>query len=213
METRERIIQAYCNHLREHGKPPETVFVFCKELALSEREFFTEFPSLEAVESAFWEDLVARVVLAVEAGSEWAGFTARQRLLSFLYAFCEESLDSRSLLLLRLSHIGPMEKPAYLKGFERRFKAFAKSILLHGVSLNEVADRGRLSTLYPEALYLHFRSVVDFHLKDDSRGYERTDAFIEKTVAVAFDFVRTQIFDSSLDLVRFLIPAWDCHRE
>jgi hypothetical protein len=48
--------------------------------------------------------------------------------------------------------------------------------------------------------------VIDFSLKDDSRGYERTDAFIEKSVAVAFDLIRTQVVDSALDLARFLAP-------
>jgi hypothetical protein len=71
----------------------------------------------------------------------------------------------------------------------------------------EIAERGRLSALYPEALYLHLRGAIDFNLRDESRGYERTDAFIEKTVAVAFDLLRTQVFDSALDLARFLIPC------
>ncbi|MEI7774534.1 MAG: hypothetical protein WCK17_07130, partial [Verrucomicrobiota bacterium] len=60
--------------------------------------------------------------------------------------------------------------------------------------------------LYPDAFYTHFRGVIDFSLKDDSRGYERTDAFIEKSVAVAFDLIRTQVVDSALDLARFLAP-------
>lgn len=209
METRQRIIDAFSQQLREHGKPPETVFGFCKELSLSEREFFVEFPSLDAVESAYWEGLVDRVITAVEAGAEWAGFTARQRLLSFLYAFSEASLDCRSLLLLRFAHLSPVDKPGFLRGFENRFKKFAQSVLDHGVAQHEVAERGRLASAYPDALYLHFRGVVDFNLKDTSRGYERTDAFIEKTVAVAFDVLRTQFFDSAWDLARFLIPCWD----
>jgi hypothetical protein len=207
METRDRIMAAYCENLREHGRPPETVFAFCKKLEIPEREFFREFASFDAVESAYWESLVDRVVVAVEAGAEWPQFTARQKLLSFLYAFCEESLDHRSVMLSRLAALGPLARPGFLKGFEARFKSFAKSLLEHGSASGEVAERGRLSGLYPDALYTHFRGVIDFHLKDDSRAYERTDAFIEKTVAVAFDLIGTQIVDSALDLARFLIPC------
>jgi AcrR family transcriptional regulator len=207
METRTRIISAFCDTLREHGRPPETVFAFCKQLGITEREFFTEFASFDAVEGAYWEQLVDGVAAAVESGPEWPDFNARQRLLSFLYAFCEASLDHRSVMLARLSKLGPLPKPAFLKGFETRFKVFAKGVLEHGVALGEVAERGRLAALYPDALYTHFRGVVDFFLKDDSRGYERTDAFIEKSVAVAFDLVRTQIVDSAFDLARFLLPC------
>ena len=206
MDTRARIISAFCDSLREHGRPPETVFAFCKQLEITEREFFQEFASFAAVESSYWEQLVDQVVCAIEAGSEWPEFTAKQRLLSFLYAFCEASLDHRSVMLARIAELGPLEKPAFLKGFEARFKAFAKSVLDHGAALGEVAQRGRLSALYPDALYTHFRGVIDFSLKDDSKGYERTDAFIEKSVAVAFDLIRTQIVDSALDLARFLAP-------
>jgi hypothetical protein len=207
METRDRIIVAYCENLREHGRPPETVFAFCKKLEITERDFFLEFASFEAVESAYWESVVERVVLAVESGAEWPQFTSRQRLLSFLYAFCEESLGHRSVMLSRFATLGPLAKPSFLKGFEARFKHFATSLLEHGLASGELPERGRVSGLYPDALYAHFRSVIDFYLKDDSRAYERTDAFIEKTVAVAFDLIGTQIVDSALDLARFLIPC------
>lgn len=79
------------------------------------------------------------------------------------------------------------------------------------MSSGEIAERGRFSSLYPNGLYAHFRGVIDFYLKDDSRNYERTDAFIEKTVAVAFDLIRTQVVDSALDLARFLIPCRETH--
>jgi AcrR family transcriptional regulator len=207
MDTRARIIEAFSETLRETGHPPETVFGFCKRLDLPERDFFTEFASLHAVENAYWEQIIHRVILAVESGAEWAAFDARQRLLSFLYAFFEDALNHRSLLLARLAKLGPLARPDFLRGFESRFKAFAKAIVAHGVASGEIAERGRLSALYPEVLYLHLRGVIDFNLRDESRGYERTDAFIEKTVAVAFDLLRTQVFDSALDLARFLIPC------
>jgi hypothetical protein len=207
MDTRSRIIEAFGEILRETGHPPETVFGFCKRLELPEREFFEEFASLHAVESAFWEQKIHRVILSVESGAEWAEFNARQRLLSFLYAFFEDALNYRSVMLSRLATLGPLARPDFLRGFESRFKAFAKAIVAQGVASGEIAERGRFSALYPEALYLHLRGAIDFNLRDESRGYERTDAFIEKTVAVAFDLLRTQVFDSALDLARFLIPC------
>jgi hypothetical protein len=44
---------------------------------------------------------------------------------------------------------------------------------------------------------------------DDSKGFERTDAFVEKSAAVAFDLIRTQALDSAVDLARFLLPRLD----
>jgi hypothetical protein len=53
---------------------------------------------------------------------------------------------------------------------------------------------------------VHWRSVLEYFLKDESQGFERTDAFIEKTVEFAFDLLRTQAIDSAADLARFLLP-------
>jgi hypothetical protein len=175
-------------------------------LKIDEKAFFTDFPSFDSVESAYWRDLVDRVVTAVESGAEWQAFTARQRMLAFLFAFFEESLNHRSLFLSRFLKTGPVARPVFLRGFEDRFKKFASDLIAHGKETGEIAERGKLSMLYPDALYVHFRVVIDFNLKDESEAYERTDAFIEKTVAVAFDVIRTQALDSAFDLARFLIP-------
>jgi hypothetical protein len=61
--------------------------------------------------------------------------------------------------------------------------------------------------VYPAVLYIHFRAVISFLLRDESKRFERTDAFIEKTVAFAFDVIRTQAIDSAFDLARFLAPS------
>jgi ubiquinone biosynthesis protein COQ9 len=61
--------------------------------------------------------------------------------------------------------------------------------------------------VYPRALRLLLRSVVAFHLKDESTKFERTDAFIEKSVAVLFDLMGRQVLDSGFDLLRFLLPG------
>jgi hypothetical protein len=97
----------------------------------------------------------------------------------------------------------------FLNAFEEHFKTFASDIIDHGLSTGEIASRGPLQSLYPAVLYIHFRAVIAFLLKDESQRFERTDAFIEKTVAFAFDVIRTQAIDSAFDLARFLAPsAW-----
>ena len=200
------ILTAYTEHLREHGRPPESVYRFCKGLGIEEREFFEQYSSFDAVESAVWEQMLSRVIGAIVAGPEWASFSARQRLLTFLFAFTEEALGQRSLFLLRFHELSPVARPAWLRSFEARFKDFAAEIIAHGRENREIADRGRLTDAYPQVLYVHFRSVIDFWVKDDSRQFERTDAFIEKTVSLAFDVIRTQAIDTAFDLLRFLKP-------
>ncbi len=204
MELRDQIMGAYADHLREHGAPPATVFKFVQGLSIDERSFFSEFPNFDAVESALWKGMVQRVAQAVSGGDEWIGFSARQRVLTFLFAFCEESLAWRSLLLLRVGKCGPLSRAAHVKGLETGFKEFMGPVIEHGMASGEIVGRGPLTNTYPEVFYLHFRAVIDFHLKDDSAGYERTDALIEKSVALAFDLLGKQAVDSAFDLAKFV---------
>jgi len=207
METRTRIVEAYTNQLREHGAPPLTVHAFCKSLNLAERDFFQEFASLESVESAIWGAWICGLTARLESGAEWKEFSARHRYLTFLFAFTESSLDWRSLMLTRFNPLSPVASPPFLKAFEEHFKAFASEIISHGISTGEIAHRGQLQAVYPAVLYIHFRAVISFLLRDESKRFERTDAFIEKTVAFAFDVIRTQAIDSAFDLARFLAPS------
>jgi hypothetical protein len=204
LEMRNQILEAYIQYLGEHGQPPVTVTRFCKDNGFDEVRFFKDFASFDALEAAFWGGIVSRVVDAVKAGAEWNGFAARERYLAFLYAFMEQSLGNRSLFLLRLKGVSPFTRLPGLRKMEVRFKEFADTVVSHGFSTGEIADRGSLRSFYPNALYIHFRGVMQFNLQDDSEGYERTDIFIEKTVKLAFELIRSQPVDSAFDLGKFL---------
>ncbi|MEM0969579.1 MAG: TetR/AcrR family transcriptional regulator, partial [Verrucomicrobiota bacterium] len=54
MERRDRIKQAYTEHLLDHGDQPASVYSFVKSLEISEREFYEEFASFDAVEAQVW---------------------------------------------------------------------------------------------------------------------------------------------------------------
>jgi hypothetical protein len=208
MEKREKILHGFRDHVARHGLPPGSVLALCEPLGLGEVDFYNEFGSLEALESAFWEDLFTKTLAAAESGVEWQGFSARQRMLAFLYAFLEKSLALRTVLLFRFRGLSPMCNPDWLQGMERRFKEWASELLSGGASAGEIAERGRLAKLYPSALYLLLRAVIDFYVKDTSPRYERTDAFVEKSVNLAFDLMCTQAIDSAFDLLRFLAPKF-----
>ncbi len=206
---RQRLLDAYLRQLRETGHRPDSVWKFTSDLGLSEREFFENFSSLDVLESEVWRAQIDHVIQSVESGSEWTGFTARQRLLTFLFAWAEHSLDLRSVLLTRFGPLNPLQSPPWLDGFNRRFREFAKSIIAHGRSTGEIAGRGVLTRIYPDAFLTAFRTVIQFHLRDTSPSFERTDAFIEKTTALSFDLLHTQAIDSAFDLARFLVPSRD----
>jgi AcrR family transcriptional regulator len=180
---------------------------FCKSLGITEALFFKHFPSLHALEKAFWRGWISEIITAVEEGEDWCEFTARERYLAFLFALTQSATERRSLLLERFHDISPLSHPGALEGMRAEFLDFADRLIERGSETGEIADRRGLTTLYPGILYIHLRWVIDQYLKDESEGFERTDAFIEKTVTLAFDLFRSQALDSAADLLRFLLPG------
>lgn len=206
MEVREQILQAYLGHLREHGEPPKAVYPFCRSMGMDERTFFGVFASLDAVESEIWRDLILRVSNAVMAGPEWGSFSARQQMLTFLFAFLEESLGMRSVMLSRFGRMPLGQHRGWLDGFESAHRDLVRAVLDRGRESGEVASRGLLENIYPKIFQIHLRAVIDYHLRDSSPGFERTDAFVEKSTNLAFDAIGRQALDSAIDLARFLVP-------
>lgn len=204
---RQSILEAFPAHWSEEGEPPRSVARFCKGLGITEALFFKHFPSLHAVEKAFWRHWITGVITAIEQGGDWQDFTARERYLAFLFALTQSATERRSLLLERFHDISQLAHPAALEGMRAEFLEFARRIVDHGTSSGEIAERRGLTNLYPGILYVHLRWVIDQWIKDESEGFERTDAFIEKTVALAFDLFRSQAIDSAADLLRFLLPG------
>jgi AcrR family transcriptional regulator len=205
-DTRARISEAYMATLQREGHAPASVHRFCEELGIREKEFYEAFPNLDAVEKHFWKAWIESIITAVSTGKEWDSFSAKERYLAFLFAFTGEALEQRSLLEQRFGKLTLLCRPTSLDGLKNSFKDFAGDLIHHGMDRGEIANRGALGNFYPEVLYIHWRSVLEYFLKDDSQGFEQTDAFIEKTVEFAFDLLRTQAIDSAADLARFLLP-------
>ena len=206
-DVRSKILEAYAAHWVDEGRAPVSVAKFCKTIGLTDLVFFKHFPSLRTVEKAFWRQWISDVISAVESGKDWKEFSSRERYLGFLYALTQSMLERRSLLLERFHGTSPLSHPASLEGMREAFLEFARRLIDHGIASGEIAGRQGLTTLYPGILHAHLRWVINEYLRDESEGFERTDAFIEKTVTLAFDLFRSQAIDSAADLLRFLLPV------
>jgi hypothetical protein len=116
--------------------------------------------------------------------------------------------SNRSFALLQLKgHRKPEIVPVFLKEFKSAFEAFVGSILTDGKSKGEVAERPYLDKRYPQLFWVHFGFLLLFWKDDDSPDFEQSDAFIEKSVNLAFDLIGKGAFDSAIDLVKFLYQS------
>ncbi len=204
----ETIIAAYQEHVLMEGKQPLTIYRFCKDIGASESEFYKIAGSFEALEKLIWSGYLEKTITRLEGDADYANFSAREKILAFYFTLAESLKTNRSFCVLMLSrHPKPEIIPGFLKPFKNRYEEFVSSILRDGKSKGEVAERPYLDKRYPQLFWVHMSLLLHFWKDDDSTDFEKTDAFIEKSVNLAFDLIGKGALDSAIDFGKFLYQS------
>lgn len=201
----EAIIAAYQEHVLMEGKQPSTVYRFCRDMGIQEADFYKVAGSFEALEKLIWSGYMEKTIARLAGDADYANFSAREKMLAFYFTLAEELKANRSFCLLLLNRHPKLEiVPGFLKTFKSRFETFVDSVLNDGKTKGEVAERPYLDKRYPQLFWVHLALLLMFWKGDDSAGFEKTDAFIEKSVNLAFDLIGKGAVDSAIDFGKFL---------
>ena len=208
MTPASRILTAYKDYLLNNGKRPASVYKFSADLGMKEEDFYAHFGSFTAVERAIWNNFIDSTVSKLKADDNFAQFSAREKILTFYYAFFEEIKSSRSFILLQLENQKKLQiVPDYLKDFRLRYQQFIEEVINTGKEDGEIARRPYLDKRYPSFFWLQMAFLLLFWRDDNSAGFERTDAAIEKSVNLSFDLIGKGAVDSVVDFAKFLYQA------
>jgi hypothetical protein len=203
--TADKIRAAYVDYLLTNGKQPASVYKFCIDLGIKEEAFYSDFGSFDAIEKDIWTSFITKTVTALRSDKAFATFTSRERILSFYYALLEELKSNRSFVLQQIGTFRKPElTPSYLKGFKPVFEDYVSVALHQGKSNGEVSTRPYIDKLYPQLFWMHFGFVLLYWRDDESAGFEKTDAAVEKSVNLAFDLIGKGAIDSAFDFAKFL---------
>lgn len=206
MDIRANIKQAYIEYVLEHGKMPPSAYVLAKHLAVSEKEFYNEYNSLQAVEADIWLQFFEEARQQTVAQEVYERYSVREKLLSFYYTWIEVLKANRSFVLFAA---GP-QRPFYernsivLAPFKRAFIMYAHDLISEGRNTGEVYNRPVVTERYADGFWMQALFVLRFWAKDNSPGYELTDAAVEKAVNTSFDFMGKSALDSLFDFGKFL---------
>ncbi len=206
MVTREKIQKLYLDFLLTEGEPPKSVYVFAKKNKMTEADFYTHFGSFEGIEAAVWQDLTENTLREISAQEVWNGYSAREKTLSFFYSYVELLKNHRSFVVYTLAHLPKtLRTPAVFEPAKQLFTGFSEGIVAEGLESGELAKRGFLSHRYKDALWGQFIFLLNFWVKDQSAGFERTDEAIEKGINLTFDLFERSPIDSIIDYGKFLV--------
>ncbi|MCC8410944.1 TetR/AcrR family transcriptional regulator [Mucilaginibacter sp. UR6-1] len=205
MATIESIQNAYIDHVLTEGTQPKSVYIFAKNIETTEEEFYRYFGSFAGVEQSIWADFARKTLAEIETQEVWAQYTSREKALSFFYAFFELLKGRRSFAVYSLnSHGRTLGTPVVLEQLKTVFENFADSILKQGLESGELSDRKFFAKRYKDGLWMQFGFVLNFWIKDNSAGFEKTDEAIEKGINVTFDLFERTPIDNLIDYGKFL---------
>jgi len=204
----EIITAAYIDYVLEHGRKPSTVHKFCKDLGLKETDFYNVASSFEALERNIWSSYIERTIATVTGDKAYSDFSAREKVLSFHYTLLEVLKENRSFVLLTSGmKLRPDHTPVCLKDFGKKFSEFVSGVINEGKSSGEIAARPKIDETYPKLFWLHLVILLQYWKNDDSNGFENTDAFVEKSVNLAFDLISKGALDTAIDFIKFLYQS------
>lgn len=205
---KQKIVDAYIEFLLENEKRPASVYKFAKSLKIKESDFYKHFNSLDTLENEIWKEWFEQTVTKIEADETYAGFSAREKFLTFLFTWIESLKDHRSYALFVYKHKKPYEtEPAAFGEFKKAFLEYARNIIAEGRSVQELAERPFISEQYHKTLWWQVLFIFRFWACDSSKDFEKTDAAIEKTVNFAFDTMTKNAVDSFFDFAKFIVQS------
>ncbi len=201
----DKITKAYREYLLTEGKQPASVFKFCKDIGISEDEFYKHYSSFDTLEKGIWTAFIDNTRKRLESDESYSSFTSREKILTFYFALAELLKSDRSFVLHQLkSFKNPASTPTFLKGFKASFEDWITGVLNEGKSTGEVAKRPFIDERYHGLFWLHLMFILQFWSKDESTNFDNTDAAIEKSVNLAFDLIGKGVLDNALDFGKFL---------
>lgn len=200
------ITEMYIHYCLEHNENPKSVYLFCKRNGIVEKEFYTYFSSIEAIEKSVFISFHKLTLELMSKSTDNDLLSFREKLLTYYYTFFEILTANRSYVVFALkgekSRLNGLMK---LKEFRSYFKSFITASsqgYLKGKSerLQKLQQDG-----LEEGAWIQLLVTLKFWLDDESVGFEKTDLFIEKSIRATFDLIDITPLESVIDFGKFLI--------
>ncbi|WP_372974483.1 TetR family transcriptional regulator C-terminal domain-containing protein [Muriicola sp.] len=199
------IASAYMTYVLDHEKRPASVYKFCKAIEISEEDFYQSFGSLNSLQKEVWNMFYDNTLEVLSKNKDYEEFSNRDKMLSFFFTFFEVLSLNRSYVLYSLSeHHMSLKNLEQLKGLRKRIRDYARELIAEGNEEKAFKISRHNPTLFSEGAWLQFLFLLKFWMEDASKGFEKTDIAIEKSVKTIFDVFDNTPLDSILDFGKFL---------
>lgn len=203
--TEDTIIEKYMNAVLEENKEPKNVYVFCKQNDITESDFYSFFASLEAIKIDIWVKMFQNAKGNLLKDANFESYSDRNKLLSLYFTLFEVMTLNRSFIVYSFKeNKDGLKNLKQLKELRNHFKEFIVYIIDNSNEDKNEQIEKLTKPLFTEGAWIQFLFLLKFWLEDTSKGFEKTDVMIEKSVKAVLDVLNTTPLESVLDFGKFL---------
>lgn len=199
------IITMYMNSVLEKNHRPKNLYLFCKENAIEEADFYSFFGSFSAVKQAIWAKFFDNAIATIEKDENYSSYSDKNKLLTLFFTLFEIMTLNRSYVLFSLQENNEgLKNLKDLKQFRGLFKTFVVEIIEENPIETFVKLEKITKPIFSEGAWIQFLFILKFWIDDTSKSFEKTDIVIEKSVNTVVDLLNTKPLESLFDLGKFL---------
>jgi hypothetical protein len=199
------IMEQYIDFVLTHGVKPQSIYHFAKSLGISEGDFYQFFSSFEQIESQFLIDMHLHSIELMEKAPDYQNYLPEQKLSTYYFTFLEIGKANRSFILFLLDKKGiDLSKIEKVKALRDHFITFVTPILNAPYNTEIEKAQEAQQKLIHNGAWIQMLSILSFWIQDTSSNFEKTDAFVEKSIKASFDLVYHSPLGSLLDLGKFI---------
>jgi hypothetical protein len=203
--NKENLVALYMDAVMDHNEVPQSVYSFAKMNHFEESEFYRFFGSFEALEAAIYELFFEKTMKTLDKSKEYKDYDAMNQLLSFYFTFFGNLTANRSYVSKSLQmEMGGLNQMKKLKTLRKKFLNFIDELDLGVIDIKNKRIDDIKDTVVNESYWIQMLVTLKFWLDDDSADFEKTDLFIEKSIAASFELANTKPLKSVVDFGKFL---------
>lgn len=203
--TENNLISFYMDYVLEHNEQPKSVYSFAKQNNFDEALFYNFYGSFDAIEKNIFKTFFDNTLSTLHKSEEYGIYEPRDKLLSFYFTFFENLTANRSYVLHAFkADKNKLKNVAKLSELKNAFTDYIDHLEIEMLDMKEEKITKFQQKTLKESAWLQLMVTIKFWMDDTSKGFEKTDIFIEKAVNTSFDFLDTQPLKSIIDLGKFL---------
>ena len=196
VDLKDKIISVY-KEMVILGEEPINPYTVSKKAGISEEEFYKFFSTTEQIGRGIWKEMHEKVKSRLENSDIFAQYSAREKILAYLYTFFEVAVPYRSFIKATIN------KSFLQTSFKEEFETFISDIIQEGIASDEIKERFIIGNAYPTIIWGLLNRLIHFWLNDTSEQFVETEKAIDTYSKVILEFMGHNLLDSIVDSVKF----------